>query len=556
MSSDKPSKATRAIELVATSGAHLWHDPGGEPYVDMRGEHGERRTLRVRSRLCRTWVAGLMYEAEASALGGQAATDAVDVLTAMAVYDGPEREVHVRLASNDGALYLDLGDCTWRAVRISGSEWQMVSEPPVRYRRPRGLRPLPVPVREGGGWDALRALLHEPAERDWILLVSWLVGTMHPSGPYPILALTGEQGAAKTTVGRLLRSIVDPSQAPLRSPPRNDRELVIAARNSHVVGLDNLSRVPEWLSDALCRIATGGGYSARELFTDGEEVIYADRRPIILTSIEDVATRGDLADRTIAVTLPQIPEHARRPERELYAAMDRIRPRVLGGLLDAASNGLGRLATVKLEQLPRMADFAEWVVACEPALPWEEGEFLASYEAVRKDMVEIGIEADAVATAVVEMLREVGSWSGRASDMLEALDKRRGSNRPPEGWPETPQAMGGQMTRAAPLLRSAGWDVKRGDGRNRRIYDLTRHEHDSASVRHGRHDAHGPSDHAGPERDNPRDNDDEADPGRHAEKPHRARDVTTRDDGDDPLRTSTKEADATEVEELTEEDLR
>ena len=336
----KPSKATRAIELVAASGAQLWHDPDEEPYGDVRdGRHGARRTLRVRSRACRTWLSGLLYANEGSALGGQAATDAVDLLTAMAVHDGPEREVHVRLAHDDGSLYLDLGDATWRAVRITAQGWDVVCEPPVRFRRPRGLRPLPVPVRGDDGWDDLHGLLHEPANRDWSLLVSWLVGTMHPSGPYPILALTGEQGAAKTTVGRLLRSIVDPSEALLRSPPRDDRELVIAARNSHVVGLDNLSRVPEWLSDALCRIATGGGYSARQLYTDGEEVIYANRRPIILTSIEDIATRGDLADRTIAVTLPQIPEHARLPEREVYAAMDRIRPQ---GTRGAAGRGVHR----------------------------------------------------------------------------------------------------------------------------------------------------------------------------------------------------------------------
>ena len=193
-----------------------------------------------------------------------------------------------------------------------------------------------------------------------------------------------------------------------------------------------------------------------------------------------------------------------------------------------------------------MADFAEWVVACEPVLPWPSGAFLAAYSEAREMMVETGIEADAVATAIVEMLRDVGSWSGRASDMLAALDGRRDGDRPPKGWPETPQAMGGRITRIAPLLRTTGWDVERGAGRERRTFHLTPHEHGSASDRHDRHDAHGPSDHADPERDNARDNGDDGDPGRHegchAENPHRVRDVTTRDDGDDLLRTRTAEA--------------
>ena len=342
----KPSKASRAIDLAVKSGAILWHDPDDKPYADVLGKHGERRTLGVRSRDFRTWLAGLMYRGEGSALGGQSATDAVDVLTAIAVYDGDERGVHVRLAPGpQGEIFLDLGDDSWKAIRVSPDGWELVSNPPVRFRRPRGLRPLPEPQRRSEGWDALRAQLNL-RDRNWILVVAWLVGTLHPKGPYPLLTLTGEQGSAKTTIGRQIRSIVDPSEAPLRSPPREDRELVIAARNSHVLGFDNLSGIKDWLSDALCRIATGDGYSARELYTDANEVVFSDPRPIILTSIETVVTRGDIADRALAVTLPRISPEDRLPERVIYEKMDRISPMVLGALLDAAATGRRRLPLV------------------------------------------------------------------------------------------------------------------------------------------------------------------------------------------------------------------
>ena len=485
--SAKSSKADRVIGLVADSGASLWHDPDSEPYIDVRGEHGERRTLPVRSRECRTWLSGLMYVSEGSALGGQAATDAVNVLAAIAVHDGDERTVHVRLAERDGAIYLDLGDKSWRAVRITPSGWNLMTEPPVRFRRPRGVRSLPEPVSGKDGWAALRGLLHGPVESDWVLIVAWLVGTLHPSGPYPILGLAGEHGTGKTTVGRILRSIVDPSQAALRSPPRDDREMVLAARNSHILGLDNLSYLPMWMSDALCRIATGGGYSARELYTNGDEVIYSDRRPIIMTSIEDVATRADLADRTVMVHLPRIPDRSRRPERYIQAELDRIQPQVLGSLLDAVSNGLSLLPSVQLDHLPRMADYAEWIVACEPALPWSPGAFLAAYGEAREEMVQTGIDANPVAVAVVELLGDVGSWSGTASDLLVALGHRGDGTRPPKGWPETPQQMGGRMTRIAPLLRSSGWDVEKGEGRNRYTYYLTSNEPGNSRDAHAAH---------------------------------------------------------------------
>jgi hypothetical protein len=155
--------------------------------------------------------------------------------------------------------------------------------------------------------------------------------------------LAGEHGTGKSTAGRIIRSLIDPSEAPLRSPPREDRELVVAARNSHVIGLDNLSYLSGWLSDALCRIATGGGYSARELYTDGGEVVFSDCRPIIMTSIEDVASRADLADRTIPIQLPRISERSRRPERVILEAIDELRPYLLGGLLEAVSTSLHML---------------------------------------------------------------------------------------------------------------------------------------------------------------------------------------------------------------------
>ena len=495
------------MRYALSAGADLWHDPDGEPYIDVRGEHGERRTLRVRSRSCRTWLSGLLYTAEQKAIGGNAASDAIDVLAAMAVHDGRERPVHVRVAEHDGAIYLDLADDSWRAVCVTANGWDIVSEPPMRFRRPRGLRSLPEPVRQGGGWADLRTILHLGEGRDWILLVAWLVGTLHPSGPYPILGLAGEHGTGKTTVGRMLRSIVDPSEAPLRSPPRNDQALVIAARNGHILGLDNLSWLPNWLSDALCRIATGGGYSARELYSDGDEVIFADRRPVILTSIEDVAARGDLADRMIPVTLPLIPEGARRTEAEVRSELDRIRPAVLGDLLDAVATGLRRRGTVKLERLPRMADYAQWVVSCEPSLPWREGTFLTAYAAAREDAVETGIDADPVASALLALVREENEWSGTSAELLAVLDRRRGDARPPKRWPETPQAMGGRLRRAAPLLRAAGVEVARGEGRTRYTIYLSLHKNRGATDAHEAHQAHEASDDAAWEREERRERD-------------------------------------------------
>src|SRR6516162_4712917 len=135
--------------------------------------------------------------------------------------------------------------------------------------------------------------------------------------------------------------------------------------NSHVLAYDNASGLPDWLSDTFCRLATGGGFSTRELYTDQDEVLFGSKRPIILNGIDDIATRPDLADRCIVQTLAAISDKKRELETELWAKFEQKRPRILGALLTVVSHGLKTLPDVKLDRKPRMADFAQWVTACE-----------------------------------------------------------------------------------------------------------------------------------------------------------------------------------------------
>ena len=175
--------------------------------------------------------------------------------------------------------------------------------------------------------------------------------------------IAGEQGAAKTVLTKILRTLIDPNAAPTRAPPRKERDLMIAANNGHVLAYDNLSGLPSWLSDALCRLASGGSFAIRRLYTDCDEVLFRAARPAILNGIEDIVCRSDLADRAIFLALEPIADDHRRMERELWREFEVVRPRILGALLDAAAHGLRRSSHVRLERSPRMADFALWATA-------------------------------------------------------------------------------------------------------------------------------------------------------------------------------------------------
>ena len=323
------------------------------------------------------------------------------------------------------------------------------------------MRALPEPER-GGEITALRTFLNLASEDDFNLAVAWLLAALRPTGPYPVLVLTGEQGSAKSTCAQMLRALVDPHEAALRAPPRNEHELFIAAWNTHVLAFDNLSTVPAWLSDALCRLSTGAGFAARKLYTDDEESVISAARPVILNSIDAVVTRGDLADRALVLTLKAIQKTERKPESELWADFERVRPQILGALLDAMVVGLRRCPEVRLNELPRMADFATWVVACEPGV-FAEGAFLHAYERNREGAVTTVIEASLVAGAICDLMRKRRGrvWEGTATELYRELTRRVGESvAKTRGWPGNAQWLSQRLDRLTPALRQIGITVE------------------------------------------------------------------------------------------------
>jgi hypothetical protein len=445
----------------------LFHEPDRTAYADLIID-GHRETWPIRSKGFRHWIARQYYDVERGAPGAAALQAALAVIEAKAHFGAPERVVHLRVGGLDGRLYLDLCDDKWRAIEIDTAGWRIIDSPPVRFRRANGMQALPVPV-AGGSIEVLRCFLNLKSQADFVLVVAWALAALRNRGPYPVIALSGEQGSAKSTFSGIVRSLVDPNTAPLRALPREDRDLFIAANNGHVLAFDNVSGLPGWLSDTLCRLATGGGFALRQLYTDQDEVLFNGSKPVILNGIEDCVTQPDLADRALFLTLEPIPEARRRPQAELNAAFEAERPRILGALLDAVVTGLNRLSETRLETLPRMADFALWAAACESAF-WPTGTFEAAYRTNRDEAVDSVIDADPVASTIRTIMSSRATWTGTASELLRVLILAAGEREPKsKGWPQTPRALAGQLRRAVTFLRKIGIEIKfsRDAGRTR-----------------------------------------------------------------------------------------
>ena len=453
------------ILLRLAQAADLFHTPDLTCYADLDIK-GHRETWLVRSRGFDRWLARAFFDETNGAPGSEAMAAALNVIEAKAHYDADERPVHTRVAHLNGKLYLDLCDAAWRAVEIDETGWRIVDTPPVRFRRASGALPLPVPER-GGKIDDLRPFLNVRSDRDFVLIVAWELAAFLDHGPYPVLAFASEQGSAKSTASKILRALIDPNTAPLRALPRNDRELFISATNAHLLVYDNVSGLQPWLSDTLCRLSSGGGFSVRSLWTNNDEVLFEAARPAILNGIEDIITRPDLADRSLFVTLEAISDQKRREDNELLTDFEAKRARILGVLLDALATGLRLRPTTNLPEKPRMADFAAWATACETAF-WPAGTFLAAYNDNLREVVDTVIDADAVGSAVRQMATQRSAWTGTATDLLRVLGVLQPESATrAKNWPGSPDALSNRLRRSMTFLRKAGVNVsfsRRGQG--------------------------------------------------------------------------------------------
>ena len=455
---DDQTQAARLIGLAAD--ASLFQDVEGLAYASIVvREHTEH--WKVRSSAFRLWLGYLYYQQYSEVANRNAMGLAIDQLEGKARYEGPTRQVFTRVAFLEEKLYLDLADDEWRVVEIAASGWRVCICSPVVFRRSKGMSALPIP-QQGGHVDELRNFLNVTDE-DFALVLAWLIFTYSPHGPFPLLVLHGEQGSAKSTTARVLRDLVDPNQVQLRTEPRDERDLAISGTNGWVQAFDNFSRLSNALSDALCRMATGGGFSTRRLYTDDEEVLLVYKRPVILNGIEELAIRGDLLDRSLVIYLPVISEEARKSEDQFWAAFELARPRLLGALLDVVTTALRELpsARARTSTLPRMADFSLFATAAEAVLGLEPGGFIELYAKNRTRSNELALDASPLATALGDLLAR-GSYDGSNRGLLEALDAAADDNATrSRGWPKTTAALTGALRRIAPNLRRSGIEIVR-----------------------------------------------------------------------------------------------
>jgi len=437
----------------------------------------------LRSAQFRDWLLAAYRHARQEVPSDWAIRRVLGALEATARFDGSTSSIFIR-AGHDGngdanrngapsAYYLDLGDPRGQAVKIGREGWSVVEDPSIHFRRPPGYLPLPAPSRDGS-LELLRPYFNL-SESDFRLLIVWMAAAIRPAGPYPILALYGEPSAAKTTLATIVRLLIDPRAAPLQGEPRHTRGLTRSTMSRWLLAYDNIRAIPDWLSDDLCLLSTGGALDSGALSSDGEQHLIHAQRPVLLSGIEEFVERSDLSDRSLFLHLPPIAPANRLPEELFWQLFSQDYPRILGALLDAVAGGLRELPSVKLTELPRMADFALFAEAVGRSLGWPAGNVLSDYNDNRSDAAVTHIEQSPVASFLLDWSHELNDWSGSPSELLAQLntlvEKKVTALRQ---WPKSPSTLAKELRRIAPQLRLHSISVVFEKKHEKRLITLTK----------------------------------------------------------------------------------
>jgi hypothetical protein len=475
VSQDNPEDANQATQLQALAREHYRMVTAEDGKAYAVPVDGPNVAISLGRQFARQLVK-LFLEKTGTAPGAQAVSTAIQIL--LAYLDGQEPEpVHIRLARYGNAVVLDLGTKDGRCVIVDSSGWRVEERSPVLFRRGVGT-PLPEPVRGGDGLARLRNLVNLNEEQ-FRLGAAWLVASLVPGIPHPILVTRGEQGTAKTTLARIFQRLIDPSHLDPGALPDNEKDLAVRMHNAYVQAFDNTSSIPELLSDALCRATTGGTFAGRMLYSDDEISVLSYLRIIILTTVEAGQLRADLVERMLPLDLDRIEPEKRKTERAVigdnpddkpgvFDLLDQGHAAILGDLLDLLSGVLKHIPDVVISHLPRMADFAKILAALDTCQEWKT---FPLYSQLVDSETGALVEGNPFAARLMEFMERRGEWEGTATalrrELTAMLDDKE---HPPRGWPADATRAGGQLKRMAPSLRVHGIEVtsdREGKGRTR-----------------------------------------------------------------------------------------
>lgn len=388
----------------------------------------------------------------------------------------PAEPMSRRIYWQGQCLWICLGPRSQRSVRITRDGWSIVDTPPVIFYPASNAAALPEPTR-GGHLDSLKQFFPSVTTESWPALVGFLLASFVNEGGYPLLCIAGPENVGKSMATELIRCLCDPVVGldARTSMPKTPEDLYTIAANTHVISLENVSKITHEMSDALCKVLTGGSEESRKLYSQGITHILRSRNPVIMNGIGATPERPDLLSRCIVVELQAIPEERRRTEATIRQEFQAELPAILGAMFDALVVAIRDHKSTVVTPNHRLTDAGKFVTAAEPSLGLPDGSIVSAWLAAQAGAQVDLCSADPVADVLARIFKrdKVTSWRGTASDLCKvALQLEKDGPQLPADFPRSAGRLGDHLRRRSSVIKRFGFDVQRERTPSSRLLDI------------------------------------------------------------------------------------
>ena len=462
------TQSSQILTIIEESDIELFHDQYDEPYIQCKLSD-RFEYFKIGSTKFKRWISKEYYNKFGKTINSEALNSAINIIAAKACFDGKNYELENRVAERDKDIFYDLGD--WTAIKINAHGWNRIQEPPILFKTFSHQKTQAIPIESEDSeintiFEDLLLLINVKDSKQKLLFLISFHCLFLPNIPKPIFVLHGGQGTAKTTTSKLIKELLDPSQLSTLTIGNSQSEFMQQADHHYLLGLDNLTSLPVWMSDTLCQLVTGAGFSKRRLYTNDDDIIYSFKRCVSLNGINLVPSKPDLLDRCLIFELEPIAKKDRIDEKVFWNGFNEMKPKVLGAIFSTLSKAIKLHSNIYLESRPRMADFAIWGAAIAEALGYSKEEFLEAYDDNIKIQHIEALEANPIARVIMAFMDDKIEWIGPATDLYVELDdiaeslKVDTKNRK---YPSDPNWLWRRMKEVRPNLESHGIYIDKDD---------------------------------------------------------------------------------------------
>lgn len=411
------------IGVITKNGVQFIRDEHNEAYAIVDFEN-KVQTLRIGGKKFLNYINFVAWKSKIT-LSQNVKSAIIDILESKAAYEGRKETIHLRTAWNEDVLWYDLGN--GKAVKITEDDWEISNSCPVYFHNFNHQEEQVEPEKGGSILDVLKYLNFDNKEDGQkCLIFTFLVVALIPNIARAILTLSGQQGSAKSTFLRILKSLIDPSKVDILTFPKNQKDFVQIFSHHYFVTFDNLSHLTAEQSDDLCRACTGQGFSKRALYTNDDDILYSYKRVIGINGINTVASKPDLLDRCLIIELEPISKTKRADEEFLWKNFRKEKPKILGAIFTLLSKAikLRQEKKIELKEKPRLADYANWAATVNVAMGGNVEEFLEAYKTNVDLQTEEAIEGSTLAQTIISYMEEREHVEESSKDIYEHLKEK------------------------------------------------------------------------------------------------------------------------------------